>query len=284
VSEHRTLKSIHLASTAWFILCIIYILVLALRQAGVRWWIIFSLSGHSILIVFLLISLYVFAILRGVSGAQAIEPEHPLTGTSYYKGFYVTAPFLGGLAGCVGMIGEDRIVQFAAGIALGTFGTTFLVWVILDPVTGLLEMLLPPVSRKHRTERIAQAKVKREKKQKDRERLLTEVLAKEDSERRRWQQVLRPQAEKLAGLLTAEGADFKQAEREAVDIGLKAWQMGGLNCMQQLRDMAIAISRERDQNKEIVDYIPFWWDGIGNWRASPLNKGYWLPDKSMVRN
>lgn len=145
-------------------------------------------------------------------------------------------------------------------------------------------MLLPPVSRKHRTERIAQAKVKREKKQKDRERLLTEVLAKEDSERRRWQQVLRPQAEKLAGLLTAEGADFKQAEREAVDIGLKAWQMGGLNCMQQLRDMAIAISRERDQNKEIVDYIPFWWDGIGNWHASPLNKGYWLPDKSMVRN
>jgi len=284
VSEHRTLKSIHLASTAWFILCIIYILVLALRQAGVRWWIIFSLSGHSILIVFLLISLYVFAILRGVSSAQAIEPEHPLTGTSYYKGFYVTAPFLGGLAGCVGMIGEDRIVQFAAGIALGTFGTTFLVWVILDPVTGLLEMLLPPVSRKHRTERIAQAKVKREKKQKDRERLLTEVLAKEDSERRRWQQVLRPQAEKLAGLLTAEGADFKQAEREAVDIGLKAWQMGGLNCMQQLRDMAIAISRERDQNKEIVDYIPFWWDGIGNWHASPLNKGYWLPDKSMVRN
>lgn len=284
MSEHRTLKSIHLASTAWFILCIIYILVLALRQAGVRWWIIFSLSGHSILIVFLLISLYVFAILRGVSSAQAIEPEHPLTGTSYYKGFYVTAPFLGGLAGCVGMIGEDRIVQFAAGIALGTFGTTFLVWVILDPVTGLLEMLLPPVSRKHRTERIAQAKVKREKKQKDRERLLTEVLAKEDSERRRWQQVLRPQAEKLAGLLTAEGADFKQAEREAVDIGLKAWQMGGLNCMQQLRDMAIAISRERDQNKEIVDYIPFWWDGIGNWHASPLNKGYWLPDKSMVRN
>jgi len=272
VSEHRTLKSIHLAGTAWFILCIIYILVLALRQAGVHWWIIFSLSGHSILIIFLLISLYVFAILRGVSGAQAIEPEHPLTRTNYYKGFYVTAPFLGGLAGCVGMIGEDRIVQFAAGIALGTFGTTFLVWVILDPVTGLLEMLLPPVSRKHRTERIAQAKVKREKKQKDRERLLTEVLAKEESERRRWQQVLRPQAEKLAGLLTAEGADFEQAEREAVDIGLKAWQMGGLNCMQQLRDMAIAISRERDQNKEIVDYIPFWWDGIGNWRVTSLDK------------
>jgi hypothetical protein len=284
LSGYRTLKSIHLASTAWFILCIIYLLVLTLRQAGVHWWIIFSLSGYSIFIIFLLISLYIFAILRGVSSAQAIEPEHPLTHTNYYKGFYVTAPFLGGLAGCIGMIGVDRIVQFAAGIALGTFGTTFLVWVILDPVTGLLETLLLPASRKHRTERIAQAKVKREKKQKDRERLLTEILAKEESERRRRQQVLRPQAEKLAELLAANGDDFEQVEREAVDIGLKAWQMGGLNCMQQLRDMAIDISREREQNKEIVDYISFWWDGIGTWRASPLNKGHWLPDKSMVRS
>jgi hypothetical protein len=272
LSRYRTLRSIHLASMAWFILCIIYLLVLTLRQAGVHWWIIFSLSGHSILIIFLLISLYIFAILRGVSSAQAIEPEHPLTCTNYYKGFYVTAPFLGGLAGCVGMIGEDGIVQFAAGIALGTFGTTFLVWVILDPVTGLLETLLSPVSRKHRSVRIAQTKVEREKKQKDRERLLAEVLAKEESDRRRWQQVLRPQAEKLAELLTAEEADFEQAEREAVDIGLKAWQMGGLSCMQQLRDMAIAISTERDQNKEIADYISFWWDGIGAWRALPLDK------------
>jgi hypothetical protein len=272
LSGYRTLKSIHLASTAWFILCIIYLLVLTLRQAGVHWWIIFSLSGYSIFIIFLLISLYIFAILRGVSSAQAIEPEHPLTNTNYYKGFYVTAPFLGGLAGCIGMIGVDRIVQFAAGIALGTFGTTFLVWVILDPVTGLLETLLLPASRKHRTERIAQAKVKREKKQKDRERLLTEILAKEESERRRRQQVLRPQAEKLAELLAANGADFEQVEREAVDIGLKAWQMGGLSCMQQLHDMAIAISTERDQNKEIADYISFWWDGIGAWRALPLDK------------
>jgi len=272
VSEHRTLKSIHLAGTAWFILCIIYILVLALRQAGLHWWIIFSLSGHSILIIFLLISLYIFAVLRGVSSTQALEPEHPLTSTSYYRIFYVTAPFLGGLAGCLGMIGESRVTQFAAGIALGTFGTTFLVWVILDPAIGFLEMLLPPASRKHRVQRLAQAKIEREEKQNYHERVLTEVLAKEKSDQHRWQQALRPQAERLAELLTASGTDFKQVERKAVDIGLKAWQMGGLSCMQQLRDIAIAISRERNQNKEIIDYISFWWDGIGDWRALPLDK------------
>jgi len=210
-----------------------------------------------------------FAIFRGISRAQTIEAEHPLTCTSYYRVFYVTTPFLGGLAGCVGMIGEDRVGQFVTGITLGTFGATFLVWVIVDPVTGLLEMLLLPSSRRHRLRRLAKARAERERKQKDRERLLAEILAKEELDRRRWQEALRPQAERLAELLT-DRADFKQAEREAVDIGLKAWQMGGLSCMQQLRDMAVAISREREQNKEIIDYIPIWWDGVGSWRSPSL--------------
>lgn len=277
MSRYRTLRSIHLASTAWFILCVGYILVLALWQAAVRWWVIFSLSGYSILVILLLTSLYLFAIFRGISRTQAIESEHLLTSTSYYRIFYAAAPFLGGLAGCVGAIGADRVGQFLAVIAVGTFVTTFLVWVIIDPVTGLLEVLLLPPSRKHRSVRLAQAKVEREKKQKDRERLLAEVLAKEESDRHRWQQVLKPQAEKLASLLAASLTDFEKAEREAVDIGLNAWQMGGLSCMQQLRDMAVAISRERSRNKEIVDYIPFWWDGIGTWRVSSLDKTILAP-------
>jgi hypothetical protein len=273
LSGYRTLRSIHLASTGWLILCVVYILVLSLRQAGVRWWIIFSLSGHSALIIFLLVSLYLFAILRGVSKAQAIEFEHPLTSTNYYKGFYVTAPFLGGLAGCLGIIGKDSIGQFVAGVALGTFIATFLVWVILDPVTGFIEMLLLPASRKHRTERITQTKIEREKKQKNRERLLAEILAKEESNRHYWQQVLKPQAERLAALLSAEELDLKNAECDAVEIGLKAWQMGGLNCMRELHDMAIAILKQNKQNENcIIDYIPFWWDGIGSWRACSLDK------------
>jgi len=272
MSGRRTLGSIHIAGTGWFILSAGYILVLALRQAGIRWWVIFSLSGHSILIILLLISLYVFATVRGISRALTIEIEHPLTATIYYRLFYVTAPFLGGLAGCMGAIGTDRVDQFLAVTAVGTFATTFLVWVMVDPVTGFLEMLLVPASQRHRRRRLTKARAERKKRQKERERLLAEVLAKEESDRRRWQEVLRPQAEKLARLLTADRADFKQAEREAVDIGLKAWQMGGLSCMQQLRDMAIAISKENGQNREIVDYIPFWWDGIGTWRVSSLDK------------
>ena len=272
MSRRRILKLIHLAGTAWFILCVGYILAFALRRAGFQWWVIFSLSGHSVLIVFLLISLYLFAMFRGVTGSQAIEIEHPLTSTDYYTVLYITTPFLGGLAGCLGMIGVSAIKQFLLGVALGTLGATFLAWVIVDPVTGLLEMLLPAASRKHRAERLAQAKAEREKRQKDRERLLAEVLAKEESERRGWQEALKPQAEKLAELLVTNRANFRQAEREAADIGVKAWQIGGLSCMRHLRDMAMDLCKKKYQDSMIIDYVSSWWDGIGSWGNQPIGE------------
>lgn len=269
-SGHRTLKAIHLASTLWFVLCIVYILALALRQAGFHWWVIFSLSGYSAFLISLLISLYLFAIFRGVSRTQNIEIEHPLTSTHSYMVFYAAAPFLGGVAGCLATIGEDKVIQFLVGVALGTFATTFLVWVIVDPLTGLLETMLPPASRRHRAERLAQAKAERERKQKEHQQLLADILAKEEQDRLHWQQVLRPQAEKLAALLKTDTASIRQAERQAVDIGLSAWQLGGITCMRELRDMALAISRQRNDSGAITDFISYWWDGIGSWRSPRL--------------
>jgi hypothetical protein len=266
------LKLIHLANTAWFILCIGYILVFILRQAGVDWWIIFSISGQSTLLVLLLVSIYSFALFRSAGRSQTIEAEHPLTSTNHYKVFYILAPILGSLAGCVGMIGVSAMKHFLFGVALGTFLTTFLVWVIVDPVTGLLETLLHASSRKHRVKRLAQAKAEREKKQKDRENLIAELRAKEESDRRRWQKTLKPEAEKLAKLLTTNSINFGQAEREAVDIGIKTWQIGGLACMRQLRDMAIDLYKHNNGNKDVVDYISSWWDGIGKWQTPSLQE------------
>ena len=268
ISRHRALRLIHFASTVWFIICISYILVLTLRQAGVNWWVVFSLSGHGALVALVLISLYLFAIFRGISSSQKVQIEHPLTNVSYYRAFYVITPLLGGLAGCLGMIGISTIGQFVLGVALGTLGTTFLVWVIVDPLAGLLEMLLPPTSRRHRSERLARAKALRQSRQKDRESLLKEVLVKEELERRRWREVLKPKAEKLASMLTADEIDFKQVERQAVSMGVNAWQIGGLSCMRELRDMAMALAKE--SNKSVVDYIGVWWDGIGSWREPSL--------------
>ena len=265
------LRRAHVASTIWFVLAVGYILVLTLRQAGVKWWVVFSLSGHGVLIAAVLVSLYLFAIFRGISSSQKVLVEHPLTSTTYYAVFYVLTPFLGGAAGCLGMVGARGVGQFLLGVALGTLGVTFVVWVILDPVIGLLELLLPP-SRKHRLARLAEARAERERKQKERERLLAQVLAEEDSQRDRWRELLKPQAQRLARLLKEGAADPQQAEREAVGIGVTAWQAGGLSCMQEVRDMAITICKRNGKDKAVADYLSFWWDGIGNWRATPLGR------------
>ncbi|MHC4434852.1 MAG: hypothetical protein ACYTBS_23685 [Planctomycetota bacterium] len=267
--QRDELKLVHIASTVWFILCVGYVLTLALRQVGANWWVVFSLSGHGALIVLVLISLYLFAIFRGISSSQNVHVEHPLTSTSYYAAFYVATPLLGTLAGCLGMIGERTPSQFVLGMAMGTLGVTFLVWVIVDPAIGLLELLLP-ASREHRVQRLAAAKALREQKQRDRENLLAEVLAKEDSARRSWDEFLQPQAETLARLLTSESKDIERTEQEAVGIGVSAWQTGGLTCMRELRKMAIAICERNGNNKAVVDHITYWWDGIGNWRVVPF--------------
>jgi hypothetical protein len=263
------LRIAHMASTVWFVLSVGYMLILALRQAGIHWWVVFSLSGHGALIIFVLVSLYLLAIFRGISSSQKVQLEHPLTSTIHYAVFYVSAPFLGSLAGLLGMIGTYSISQFLLGVAMGTLGTTFLVWVIVDPVIGLLEMLLP-TSRKNRAQRLIQAKADKEKRQRDRINLLEGIIAKEDSDKLHWQKVLRPQAEILAGLLTSNGEDPKLLEQEAIGIGVKAWQTGGLSCMRELREMAITLCKQKYENKDIVDYISFWWDGIGNWCATPI--------------
>ncbi|MCK4913602.1 MAG: hypothetical protein KAI59_06080 [Planctomycetes bacterium] len=269
INQQNKLKLVHFASTAWFMLAIAYVLISALRQAGFRWWVIFSLSGYSAIFVFLLISLYLFAIFRGIDRSQKIEIEHPLTSTSYYAAFYDVSPLLGGLAGYVGSIGISRISELVLGIALGTLATTFLMWIVVDPAIAITEKILP-ASRKHRIERLTRLKALREKKQEGRKRLLADVLSQNERDMSHWQEVLKPQAEKLAELLITNRTDFKQAECKAIEIGANAWQIGGLSCMQKLRDMVIAICKQRNQSSDTVGYISVWWDGIGSWQNSSL--------------
>jgi hypothetical protein len=269
MSQRDELKLVHIFSTLWFILCVGYLLVLALRQAGAKWLIVFSLSGHGFLIVMVLVSLYLFAIFRGISNSQNVQFEHPLTSTRYYAAFYVTTPLLGSLAGFLGMIGVASVSRFLTGIAMGTLGVTFFVWVVVDPALGLAELLLP-ASRKHRAQRLTENKALKERKQKYRESLLARALAQEDTARLGWHEVLHPQAEALARLLTDEQADHELAEREAVGIGVNAWCTGGLTCMKELHNMAINLSQKKSPKADVVDHITHWWDGIGNWKATPL--------------
>lgn len=269
MKQRTELTWIHMVSTVWFVLCVGFILILALRQAGANWLVVFSLSGHGILIAMVLTSLYLFAIYRGISSSQNVQIEHPLTTTRYYAAFYVAAPLLGSLAGLLGMMGVSNVTRFLTGISLGTLGVTFLVWVVIDPVLCIAEIFLPEC-HKHRVERLARNKANKEKKQRDRDELLSKAMARGDSERRSWHEVLHPQAEALARLLTEDPADPERAEREAVGIGVEAWRTGGITCMKELHTMTLNLCKKDESKADVVDHITHWWDGIGNWRATPL--------------
>ena len=105
----KVLKWMHLVATVWFMICVVHLVVTGLRQAGLKWWLIFSLSGYSTFMVLILICLYLFAFFRGVGGARRIEIEHPVTSTYWYMCLYVSAPLLAGLVAILGMhVGRDR--------------------------------------------------------------------------------------------------------------------------------------------------------------------------------
>jgi len=180
--------------------------------------------------------------------------------------FYVSAPFLGGIAGCVnGMLDPSGAGQFVYGVTLGTFGTTFITWGVIDPLFGLLETFTP-ASRAKRLDRLARQRAEREEQQSNREALLLALEKQEKENHRQWNAVLHPYANELAALLFVDEAGLERAQRRAAELGLMAWQTGGLGCMRYLHEMTL--SSVRKQNAP--DYIAWWWDGIGTWRNEPV--------------
>lgn len=271
--QRRIQKYRHACGTAIFLLSAGYLFILALRQAGAQWWLIFSLSGPSIIIALILISIYLLAVYRGaVRNTMPSEIEHPLTRSSYYMIFYDICPFLGSLGGIMGMIGTGDFKEYFTGIAYATVAATFLVWIILDPAIGFLETMTP-ASRRHRQLRHTQERKAKQQKQLERDKILKEVQAEEKKRKLEWKNLLRPQALKLAHLATSSETKRDEAEGMAIDIGVSAWRSGGIPCMELLHQMAQEQrgSEKKGNGSEEVDYISQWWDGIGQWHHQPFS-------------
>jgi hypothetical protein len=246
-----------------------YVIVFALRQAGVNWGLIFSLSGYGAAIGFLLVSAYLYAIFRDNGQDPRQTVEHPLSNTRQYMALYSLMPFLGSLAGLYCTIDADTVRYALLAIAMGTLMTTFFFWIIADPAISFAEMTLPQ-SRKHRHERHAIVRAEREQKQRNREKMLAEVIEQEKNHEQRLQRLLGLEAQRLATLALEAIEGSNSAESAAVEIGLKAWQYGGLSCMRRLHEMAAEICHARGGSSIGADYISTWWDGIGQWRDKLL--------------
>ena len=236
-----------------------------------RWWLIFSLSGYSVILLVLLVSVYLFAVFRVAVRSQKIEVEHPLTSSLYYMMFYYVSPFLGSAAALISSVGIGNVLQRLVTIAVGSLVSTFVVWIVLDPVIGLLEMLLP-AGLAHRRERLSRARALREKQKQDSERLLGEIMEREKLANLQREEILQPLADELAELLADHEQGCKDAQVRAIKLGAQAWRLGGIGCMRQLRDAAVGLYRSRYPHYRHVDYVSVWWAGIGSWFEPGLSE------------
>ena len=260
------IKRLHLAGTFWFVLSVGFFLIKGMRQAGFNWWMIFSVSGPSAVILFVLVSLYLFALFRGGKPTQSHPKEHPLTTSEYYLVLYIGAPLLGGFAGVLnGALYTQSMDKFLESTALATFWVTFVSWVILDPTLASLETFTPQ-GRVYRRKRLEKQRAARLEKQANRDALLELLVRKEKENEAIWTESLGHYVPELCALLNTTQSEFSDAEKRAAEIAIEAWRLGGLPCMQFLHDRTLSAYQEKHPDRLVADYIINWWDGIGAWR------------------
>lgn len=262
----RIIKIIHLSNSALFIAGAIYIFIYTFHKAGRNWLFVASLSGYSIMMVLFLFSFYLFAVYRGISSNQNVKEEHPLTTNLTYLLFYNISPLYGIFLVWLISFNRYTAADYLLRMSIGSVAATFLIWIIIDPVIGLLEMLLPS-SRSHRTLRIAQSQEEKKREYEERQKLLSDIQINEQNNRLKWQQMLEKDAEELANLISIGQSYDKELENRVIELGVKAFRIGGIECMKHLLFMAKEICGRKPCVVRNIDYISIWWDGIGNWRS-----------------
>ncbi|MEN6383619.1 MAG: hypothetical protein ABFD79_00285 [Phycisphaerales bacterium] len=261
----RTFKIIHIFNLGIFVTCSAYIFIYTLHKAGKSWLFIASLSGYSAIMMIILLSFYLFAVYRGFSSTQNANEEHPVTTSMLYVLFYNLSSLYGILFASMISL-QNSTSAYLLGISYGSIASTFLMWIIIDPLAGLLEMLLPS-SRLHRRTRIMKAQEIRKKECENRENILTEINRSGQYDRLKWQQLLESEAKELAWLISKNNIEDKETQAKVIELGVKAFRIGGIECMRHLYFMTRQICQRETLKVPSLDYISIWWDGIGNWRC-----------------
>lgn len=258
-------KYVHLFSTSWLIGAFFYVLFSALRYRGVNWWVIFSLSGYWLLLAALTVSVYLFAVYNSLVRNKEIEKEHPLTRTFYYMLLYDATPLVGALAAMCAITPADSVEQIVSILSIGTFAVTFLFWIIIDPALNLIELLLPD-SRKLRNQRIERTRENKITHKINQQKMLQALSEAEQQQKEYWKAKLIPLAEDLNSLF---GTDLgRDSQRKIIDIGLKAWQIGGIGGMIELLRIAKNSNGQIEMWGVYEKHLSAMWDGIGEWKQN----------------
>lgn len=265
----RFFKLLHFFNSGIFVISSAYIFVYALHKVGKSWLFIASLSSYSTMIIIFFLSFYLFAVYRGISSGQNVKDEHPLTTSLPYLLFYNISSLYGVFAVWLVSVSIYTTADYFLRISIGAVASTFLMWIIIDPLVGLSEMLLPS-SRMHRHVRNLQTQELRKKDIEEKQNILNEINRSGQNDRRIWQQMLESDANELARIISKRNINYKNIESRVVEIGVKAFRLGGVECMRHLYFMTKQICERNAQFSLNLDYISFWWDGIGNWRCKWL--------------
>ena len=263
MTSQRFLKRIHVCGTLWFLLCAATLLVSSLREAGFKWWFIFSVSGYSAVLLFFLFTVYLFAVYQGVVRYQT-SAEHPLSTSVYYIALYDLAPFLGTLAGLSSLSSYAPFSSVINTIAEGTLGATFLLWIIFDPIVGLVETMLPK-SAAHRRQRLALLREQKQQQREESQRLLSDLEQKEQELLSQWNEQFAPMAKEACQLLCLPASQDSRIRDRMIELGAVAWKIGGITCMRHFHQLILG-NLNNTAEKPSIDYTTIWWDGIGTWR------------------
>jgi len=259
----RRLGICHVIVTAQYLISAGVVIFWTFLQTGRHWLIAFSLTTQSFALVVLGAMIYGFATFRGAVGDR-LTAEHPFTSSAQYRFLYLLLPVLGGVAGAVDFWLATDLFHALLGLSLGTVVTASAMWLLADPVVGLIESALPE-SRRLRTARMAREHERRERRRQEKRELLEGLLAERRAKLEELRPYLQQHAQRLSELLRKSSDDPWRGCEEGAAIGLATWQLGGEPVMKQLYATTAGLCSESAQS-DLLFYLDHWWNGVGEWR------------------
>jgi hypothetical protein len=127
-----------------------------------------------------------------------------------------------------------------------------------------------PSSRAHRRRRLAKVRALRKAERKSKEKLLKDIENAERIKQQQREKILLPFAQQLALLLGDVNVLKAGSPGKAIEMGIRAWQIGGIEYMKQLHTMTMSQIKSKCNEKESIDYLSIWWDGVGSWQSDWL--------------
>ena len=259
----RRLGLCHMLVAVQYLFSAAVVILWILLQTGLHWSIVFSLSTQGFALVVLAAMIYGFATYRGAVGDRRLA-EHPFTSSVPYRFLYLLVPVLSGLVGAVDfwlVLGTWYVVL---GLSVGTVLAATVMWLLVDPLAGLVESAFPQ-SRLLRAQRLAREQERRERRRREKQLILEKVLAARKALLEQMRPAVEQHALRLRELLLDSAEDPWQRSEEGATIGLAAWQLGGAPVMKQLYATTARLCSDSAQG-DLVSYLDYWWDGVGEWR------------------